>query len=215
MKKIISTILVALAITTNGYSQDSFSDEYYFPLSFVVNGNIGVFSTQTEDFQVTNRPMLSTSALFGINPNLFLGGGIGVGTWNMKPTWDGTVEDKYFNVPIYATARYFFGERRKMGMFFDAKIGYRLGNKVKMNMLTERRTGEDYRIIAGHGLYSSIVIGMSFHRIELSMGMDIQGLNYDVVDHSIVTGYYRKPRNREETVTTTERAFIFQLGYWF
>lgn len=214
MKKIISIVLVVWAINSNVYSQDSFSNEYSFPLSIAVNANLGAFSTGTEDFQINNRPMLSGTAFFTINPNLFLGGGIGVSTWNYNLEGEGKFDNKYYNVPIYAVGRYFFGEEKKSGIFFDAKIGYRFGNKITVDMLSQYRTGEDFRFISGHGLYSSILMGISYRRIELSFGMDIQGLNYDVVDHSVVIAT-RHRRDREESISTTVRAFIFQLGYWF
>ena len=69
-------------------------------------------------------------------------------------------------------------------------------------------------IINGIGFYAVIAIGLSYRRFELLMGMDIQSVSYDVIDHSVVTAT-RYHRDLEESITTTMQTFVIQLGYWF
>jgi len=215
MKRVVFTLLIALALLHNVKAQGlgTFSND--FSMSHVVNVGMGVFNSAiAEDIKVNNQPMLSTSLLFELNPNLFAGCGVAFSIWNYSEEGDAKLNGEYYSVPVFVTARYFFGERRKTGLFFDAKIGCRLGNTITIDMLTEARTGQDDRIINGIGLYSNIAIGLSYRRFELLMGMDIQGVSYDVIDHSVVTAT-RYHRDLEESITTTMQTFVIQLGYWF
>lgn len=215
MKKIAILLVVCLCMFSNAKAQDSFSNEYYFPFTVATDASIGVFATQVEDFIVNTQPMINVAALWGVNPNLFAGLGVGFGKWNYDDN-DGyaKVENQYFSVPVYATARYVFGSAKKSGLFFDAKIGYRLGNKITIDMLSDLRVGQNDRIINGCGLYSGFSMGILVRKFELVMGINLQNVEYDIVDQSEVISSGRI-YNINEHKSDMMRSFVVQLGYWF
>ena len=161
-----------------------------------------------------NQPMVSASVFSKLNPNLFVGGGVGLATWNYSDN-DGTatIENKNYSLPIYLTARYVF-RTSEANLVFDGKIGYRVGNDVTIDMLSEYRTGQDYRIVDGNGLFSAAMMGFSVMNIEIGIGLTLQNVSYDNIDHSVVieTDYHR---DFEEHNSMMMYSFFVQAGYWF
>lgn len=210
MKKNIIILFISISMAWSAVAQDEFTS----PISIAADATFGFFSNQVCDFQVSNQPMLNVSIFSKITPDFFVGGGLGVATWIYSDN-EGTakIENKNFSLPLYLTARYVF-RTSYANLFLDAKLGYRLGNKVTIDMLSPYRTGQDDRIISGNGLFSAGMIGFSIRRIEFGMGLSLQNVSYDKIDHSTVIET-EHVRNEEEHGSKLMRSFFIQVGYWF
>ena len=214
IRKNVLILCLSMFIAGIAVAQEPIPSENAASLSVATDVSVGFFSNQIGDFQVKNQPMVSASVFSKLNPNLFVGGGVGLATWNYSDN-DGTatIENKNYSLPIYLTARYVF-RTSEANLFFDGKIGYRLGNEVKIDMLSEYRTGQDYRIVDGKGLFSAAMMGFSVRNIELGIGLTLQKVSYDMIDHSVViaTDYHR---DAEEHSSKMMYSFFVQAGYWF
>lgn len=210
MKKNIIALLISIFVAGSAVAQDEFT----YPISVVADATFGFFSNQVCDFQVSNQPMLNVSVFSKVNSDFFVGGGLGIATWIYSDNeGEAKIENKNFSLPLYFTARYVF-RTSYANLFLDAKLGYRLGNKVTIDMLSTYRTGQDDRIISGNGLFSAGMIGFSIKGIEFGMGVTLQNVTYDRINHSIVTAT-EYPWDEEEHDSKLMRSFFVQVGYWF
>ncbi len=207
-------MLLCMSILTPIIAQDSFSEEKITP-TFAVNGSLGFFSNQIDDFTVNLQPLLTGSCFFKINGHLYAGIGAGFGTWIYSNNDGATnIKDNNFTIPIFATARYKYAIDENPNIFFDVKIGYRFGKKVTLDMLSENRTGQDERIIKGNGLFSSLMLGISVKKLEFGIGFMMQTISYDKIEHTVVKDY-NKITDFEGKYTTLMHSFFVQVGYWF
>ena len=210
MKKNIIALLISVFVVGGVAAQDEFT----WPISMTADATFGFFSNQVCDFQVNNQPMLSVSVFSKLNPDLHVGGGLGIATWIYSDNEGAAkIENKNFSLPLYLTARYVF-RASYANLFLDAKLGYRLGNKVTIDMLSPYRTGQDDRIISGNGFFSAGMIGFVIKKIEFGMGVSLQHITYDRINHSVVTET-RYPWNEEEHGSKLMHSFFVQVGYWF
>lgn len=214
IRKNIFVLCLTMFVASIAVAQEPVPSENSASLSVAADVSVGFFSNQIGDFQVMNQPMVSASVFSKLNPDLFVGGGVGLATWNYSDNDDAaTIENKNYSLPLYLTARYVF-RTSYANLFFDGKIGYRFGNDVTIDMLSEYRTGEDYRVVDGNGLFSAAMMGFSVMNIEVGIGLTLQKVSYDNIDHSVViaTDYHR---DFEEHNSKMMYSFFVQAGYWF